>query len=128
MTWPVPNVRPAAYTRSMLSFQKLDVYQRAVQFLALAAEIGDQTPRGNAALVDQLRRAASSISLNIAEGARRTGSADAARTYAIARGSAMESAAVLDALSLLRVVDERTKDRGTALLEAIVAMLTKMCR
>ena len=112
----------------MLSFQKLDVYQRAVQFLALAAEIGDQTPRGNAALVDQLRRAASSISLNIAEGAGRTGSADAARTYAIARGSAMESAAVLDALSLLRVVDERTKDRGTALLEAIVAMLTKMCR
>ncbi|HYS09833.1 MAG TPA: four helix bundle protein, partial [Myxococcales bacterium] len=78
----------------MLSFQKLDVYGCAIEFL------------------DQLRRAASSIPLNIAEAAGRTGQADAARTYAIARGSAMECAAVLDALFVLKAVDATTKQRG----------------
>ncbi|HUC07152.1 MAG TPA: four helix bundle protein, partial [Solirubrobacterales bacterium] len=54
---------------------------------------------------DQLRRAALSIPLNIAEASGRTGKAEAARTYAIARGSAMECAAVMDALKLLKLVD-----------------------
>jgi four helix bundle protein len=79
-------------------------------------------------LLDQLRRAASSISLNIAEAAGRTGQADAARTYAIARGSAMECAAVLDALLVLKVIDASTKQRGDELLERIVGMLTRLCR
>jgi len=111
----------------MLSFRKLDVYRCAIEFLALTAEAAEQVPRGNAAL-DQLRRAAASIPLNIAEAADRTGQADAARTYAIARGSAMECAAVLDALSVLKIVDVTTKQRGDELLERVVAMLTKLCR
>ena len=112
----------------MLSFQKLDVYQRATEFLALAAQISSDVPRGNAALLDQLRRASCSVSLNIAEAAGRTGTADAARTYAIARGSAMECAAVLDALLILKIVDSSSHQCGIALLERIVAMLTKLCR
>ena len=112
----------------MLSFQKLDVYRRAVEFLALTAEVSAEVPRGNAALLDQLRRAASSVPLNIAEAAGRTGQADAARTYAIARGSAMECAAVLDALLVLKVVGPEVHQRGLELLERIVAMLTKLCR
>ena len=66
--------------------------------------------------------------LNIAEAAGRTGSADAARTYAIARGSAMECAAVLDALQVLKLVDDGVHRRGIELLKRVVAMLTKMCR
>ena len=112
----------------MLSFQKLDVYQRSVEFLALTAEISAATPKGNAELLDQLRRAASSVPLNIAEACGRTGPADVARTYAIARGSAMECAAVLDALKALKVVREPQYVRGIELLERVVAMLTRMCR
>jgi four helix bundle protein len=112
----------------MLNFQKLDVYQRSIQFLSLAAQVAEHSSKGNATLVDQLRRAASSIPLNIAEAAGRTGRADMARAYAIARGSAMECAAALDALALLRVVDVQTKERGDRLLQAVVEMLTKMCR
>ena len=112
----------------MLSFQKLDVYQRAVPFLALTAEVSVDVPRGNAALLDQLKRAACSIPWNIAEAAGRTGRADAARAYAIARGSAMECAAILDALLLLKVVDASVHAHGMELLERIVAMLTKLCR
>ena len=110
----------------MLSFQKLDVYRCAIEFLGLTA--AEEVPRGNAALLDQLRRAATSISLNIAEAAGRTGQADAALTYAIARGSAMECAAVLDALFVLKVVNAATKQRGDELLERIVGMLTRLCR
>ena len=112
----------------MLSFQKLDVYQRSIEVLALASQVGEHAPKGNAPLVDQLRRAATSIPLNIAEAAGRTGKADMARAYAIARGSAMECAAALDALALLKVVDVETKDRGGRLLKAVVEMLTRMCR
>jgi len=78
-------------------------------------------------LQDQLRRAALSIPLNIAEASGRTGKAEAARTYAIARGSAMECAAVMDALKLLKLVDTARYQRGLELLARVVAMLTKLC-
>jgi four helix bundle protein len=67
----------------MLSFQKLDVYRCSIQFVAIAAEIGGSVPRGHAELRDQLRRAALSVPLNIAEGAGRTSEADGARHFAI---------------------------------------------
>ena len=63
----------------MLSFQKLDVYKCAIDFLAMTSSLSLEIPRGNAALLDQLRRAACSTPLNIAEAAGRTGTADAAR-------------------------------------------------
>ena len=116
------------YATQMLSFQKMDVYQRSIELLALAAQLSSEAPRGNANLLDQLRRAASSIPLNIAEAAGRTGQADACRAYAIARGSAMECAAALDALRVLKAIDVAVHQRGCELLERIVAMLTKLCR
>jgi len=112
----------------MLSFQKLDVYRCAVEFLAFAFEASSQAKRGNAPILDQLKRAATSIPLNIAEAAGRTGNADAARTYAIARGSAMECAAILDALCTLDLLDPDRYRRGMELLERAVAMLTRLCR
>ncbi|MFH1531944.1 MAG: four helix bundle protein [Pseudomonadota bacterium] len=51
-----------------LCHEKLHVYQAAIEFLSLTEEVFGTLPRGNAALVDQLRRAAMSICLNIAEG------------------------------------------------------------
>ena len=95
---------------------------------ALILRLIADVPRGHAATLDQLRRAASSIPLNIAEGAGRTSVSDAARSYAIARGSAMECAAILDVCQQLGIVDEEGRARGIALLERVVAMLTKLCR
>jgi four helix bundle protein len=114
--------------RFMLSFQSLDVYQRSADLLTIAVEITRSVPRGSGPTCDQLKRAATSVLLNIAEAAGRTGRADAARAYAIARGSAMETAAALHALRILEVVDERTYRRATELAARIVAMLTKLCR
>ena len=112
----------------MLSFQKLDVYRCAIDFVAQAIEIAATVPRGHAELRDQLRRAALSVPLNIAEGAGRTSDTDAARHFAIARGSAMECAAVLDVTRALGVLPEHRYQQATDLLARVVAMLTKLCR
>jgi four helix bundle protein len=110
----------------MLSFQKLDVYQRSIEFLVIANRVRNQLPRGYSDLADQLRRSAQSIPQNIAEGAGRTTRADKAKHYTIARGSAMESAAHLDVMRVDEVIDGDNYHRGTDLLERVVAMLTKM--
>ena len=52
----------------MFGFQRLDAYKAVVRFLGLACKLVTKLPRGNADLSDQLRRAALSVPLNIAEG------------------------------------------------------------
>jgi len=76
----------------VLSFQRLDVYQRAIEFLALACEIVEDLPRGHAERADQLIRAAESVVRNIAEGAGRWTPRDSGKHCRIARGEAMECA------------------------------------
>jgi four helix bundle protein len=110
----------------MLSFQKLDVYRCAVNLVALTSDLCGAIPRGHAALRDQLRRAALSVPLNIAEGAGRASDADSARHFAIARGSAMECAAVLDVLRSMGAVTDERYQHANELLVRVVSMLTKM--
>jgi len=117
---------PIADNGDMLSFQKLRVYQRSIEFLALAVEVIGPLPKGHAELADQLLRAAQSQPRNIAEGAGRRTAADQARFYTHARGSAMEAAATLDTMLVMKLISDATYQRGIELLEGIVAMLTKM--
>ena len=92
-----------------------------------ALEIAEKLPRGQAPLADQLRRAAMSIPLNIAEGSGRTpASADRMRFRGIARGSAMECGAILDVVRLLAVISEPEWDLAKSLLVRVVEMLSKM--
>src|SRR5262245_36449710 len=112
----------------MLSFQKLDAYRCAIDFVALAAQIQAAIPRGHGDLRDQLRRAAISVPLNIAEGSGRATEADASRHFAIARGSAMECAAVLDVVRVLGLLQDQLHQQAIGLLARLVAMLTRMCR
>jgi four helix bundle protein len=110
----------------MLNFQRLDVYQRAIDFLAYATELDEALPRGNANRADQLVRAAESVVRNIAEGSGRWSRADASKHYKIARGEAMECAASLDVLKTRKLLDPIAYARGIELLDRIVAMITKM--
>ena len=57
-----------------------------------------------------------------------TAAADRARFHAVARGSALECAAILDVLLLLGAAGTGDVDRGKALVSRLVAMLSKMCR
>ena len=110
----------------MLSFQRLDVYQRAIEFLALVGDISGELPKGHVERSDQLVRAAESVVRNIADGSGRWSEADSAKHYKIARGEAMECAASLDVMKLRRVVVPERYEHGIRLLESLVAMLTKM--
>ena len=123
--FPQP-LQAAADEEGMLSFQKLDVYRCAIELLALTSTI--PSPRGLSHLADPLRRAALSVPLNIAEAAGRNSAADAARHYAIARGSEMECAAIMDSLRVLALLDAPRHAQAIELIARIVAMLTKLCR
>src|SRR5262245_61569094 len=105
------------------AFEKLDIYQRAIEFLVLVARITSELPGGNAPLSDQLRRAALSVPVNVAEGVGRSSAADRRRHYGIARGSAMECAAILDVFRILPMAgaallkeDRQVRIRGVILL------------
>jgi four helix bundle protein len=113
---------------AMLSYQRLDVYQCAVRLLSHCTRLSQDVPKGFSSLTDQLRRASLSIPLNIAEGAGRATVADAARFYSIARGSAMECGAILDALEAMGCRNTRSLEAALALVVRIVEMLTRLCR
>jgi len=111
-----------------MNFRRLEVYKTAICFLPIAARIADGLPPRYAAMADQLRRAALSIPLNIAEGSGKTSGPDQRRFYSIARGSAMECAAIIDACSALAVIEQGQVKEVDPLLLSVVRMLSKMCR
>ena len=73
-------------------------------------------------------RACISIVLNVAEGAGKFSGGDKRRYYLAARGSATESAALLDVNLRLELMPLAQHDAGKQTLERIVAMLVKLAR
>lgn len=108
--------------------EKLDVYQVAVDWVSLAQDIAVALPRGSGNLADQLQRAASSIALNIAEGAGEFSGAEKARFYRIAKRSATECAAVLDVATRRSAIAHEHYAQGRSQLLRIVGMLVKLVR
>ena len=80
------------------SLARLVVYQKALGVAQLVVRLDVSGSLG-----DQLSRAASSLVLNIAEGAGERTRATKRRYYAIARGSLFEVGAALDLVALRRV-------------------------
>jgi four helix bundle protein len=112
----------------MLDYERLDVYQCAIEHLAFVFKSIPCLPRGYSALVDQWRRAAMSVPLNIAEAVGKTSEADRNNRYAIARGEAMECGAIIDVVRLVDSVPELELVSAKQLLVRVVGMLSKMCR
>jgi four helix bundle protein len=108
----------------MLDYEKLDVYQCAVQHLAF---VFGALPKLSA-LADQWRRAATAIPMNIGEAVGKPSLADRMNKFAIARGEAMECGVILDVVRMLAVVPTDELDRAKTLIVRIVEMLTKLCR
>lgn len=109
-----------------LDHEKLEAYHLAIRFVVLADEIAENLPRGRAYLADQLRRAGSSVPLNIAEGAGEYAPAEKARFYRMAKRSATECSSILDILQHLHLVSQEQFSTVRELLAPIVAMLIKM--
>jgi four helix bundle protein len=111
-----------------LHHEQLDCYQAAIEFLVVATRIAEEFPRGYGGLTDQLRRASLSIPLNIAEGYGKRGIADRSRFYDIARGSAHECGAIVDAAKILGFTDDKDFADAKRLLYRVVSMLVKLVR
>src|ERR1700674_4648503 len=75
----------------MFNFEKLDVWQEAIRFADLVYQLTRGFPADERfGLTNQMRRAAVSLSSNIAEGSSRLSKTEFARFLEIATGSAFE--------------------------------------
>jgi four helix bundle protein len=100
--------------RDMFKFEKLDVWQKAIDLADLVYSKTKSFPADERfGLTNQMRRAAVSISSNIAEGSARISDADFARFVEIATGSRFE------------VVSESTAKRQGYLSEDSFAAIYK---
>jgi four helix bundle protein len=117
------TVAPASDSAPLLDAERLIVYGVALEFQLLASALA---LRADAIVRDQLRRASLSIVLNIAEGAGQRSRAQKRHLYSIARGSAMESAAILDVLRGHGVASHVEWRQARAHVVRVVQMLTKL--
>ncbi len=83
------------YQDMAFAFEKLVVYQKAVEFADAVCTLTKGFARGYFFLGDQLNRAALSIAANIAEGNGRYTKADRRNFFTIASGSAQECVPLL---------------------------------
>ena len=110
-------------------FEKLEVYQRAVNFAERITVLTKSFPaQGHYHLVDQLRRASLSISLNIAEGNGRWHVKDRKNFWWIARGSVFECVPLLELCKREKLITEDTWADLKAELEVLSKMLTALIK
>ena len=109
-----------------LDHAKLDVYHLALALLAQLDGVITQLPPGRAHLKDQLDRAATSIVLNIAEGAGEFSRPDKQRFYRMAKRSATETAAIVDILGQRGHIVGETRLEIQQRIVRIVSMLTRL--
>ena len=110
-----------------LDHERLDVYKLTIELIAWVGELIDGPLAGlRASATKHLDEASQSIANNIAEGNGKRSLVDRCRFLDIARGSALECAACLDALVARKRLEQKRVHEGKQLLERIVSMLWRM--
>jgi|SRR5688572_5495611 len=110
-----------------LNHKNLDVYKASRELLKESYQITKKLPpdeRFN--LVQQIRRAALSVKLNIAEGASRKSERERKRFYEIARGSVIEIDAAAEAILDLGYLHLDSMQNLGVWLNKCFSMLSKM--
>ncbi len=101
-----------------LAHTHLEVYKQSYALTLEAYKISKELPESERFnLISQIRRAALSVHLNIAEGSSRKSTQERKRYYEIARGSVIEIDSALDIVAGLEFL---TRDQLERLGEAIV--------
>jgi four helix bundle protein len=122
------NARPLRPTGLVVQFDhdRLEAYMAAVDMVALTQAIVGAFPPGHADLADQLKRASTSIALNIAEGAGEYSRADKARFFAWPSGRRPSARPFSMSRRTLAIISRERFETGRALLLRVVSMLIKM--
>jgi four helix bundle protein len=111
----------------MFDFCTLDVYQKAKAFCILITKL-ISSRKFDRTTNDQLRRASFSIMLNISEGSSRFSNKDRKNFMVVARGSAFESAAILEYLLEVAEIKEEEYHNFVSELEQISKMLFSLIK
>ena len=91
-----------------LNHQKLDLYDFSRRFVVECYQLTTHIPADEKyGMISQIRRAALSVHLNIAEGASRKSELERKRYYEIARGSIIEIDAALDIANDLQYLNNQ---------------------
>ena len=113
-------------TEHFFDHDRLDVYRLSIEYVANAFDSSRSLEGLHRHARDQWLRAAQSIPLNIAEGNGKLSLKDRARFLDIARGSALECAAIQDVRVVSGGMNRETDHDLKSKLVRIVAMLTRM--
>ncbi len=108
----------------MFLFEKLTVYQKSIQFAEDISMLLEGFSKGNGYIIDQLQRAALSISLNIAEGNGRHHFKEKCNFFWIARGSAFECVPILELCLRKKLIEKEKYDTLRNDLISISKMLS----
>ena len=106
--------------------EKLDVYRLAIRYVAWVYEKAGALESIHRAARDQWLRASQSIPLNIAEGNGKAAEADRRRYFEIARGWALECAAIQDVLVVGKALEEEESQNRKTELDRMAAMLSRL--
>jgi len=109
-----------------LGHEKLDVYRLSIGYVAWVYEKAETLIGVHRSARDQWLRASQSIPLNIAEGNGKTADADRRRYFEIARGSALECAAIQDVLVVGKALDKTASQSRKMELDRMAAMLSRL--
>jgi four helix bundle protein len=112
------------------SVQRLKVWQKSMDLVEASYKLSSQLPSDERfGLISQIRRAATSIPANIAEGFGRWNARDFARFAAIASGSLRELETHLIIVQRLGYLDKAAVDSALHLTDDLSKMLYRMrCR
>ena len=105
----------------------LDAQLLVLDLIRALRPLCEQIARQSPDLADQLRRAATSVMLNIGEGVRRTGR-DKKRAYRIAAAEAREVGAALEAAVAWAWVDDAAVTAARALADRVARVTYALAR
>ena len=110
----------------VFDFEKMDVYRISLKVIDKSVLIISKLPRGNANLADQLKRAVTSISLNVSEGVGEFKPQEKARFYRMALRSTSESCSIIQIGYRLNIIAASDYRDAYDLLTSVSKMLTKL--
>ena len=113
-------------TDTIFDHDRLDVYRLAIEYTAESFSVAKDLSGVHRHARDQWLRASQSVPLNIAEGNGKRSVKDRARYFGIARGSALECAAIQDVLTASAGLNADSNREMKIKLKRIVSMLTRM--
>jgi four helix bundle protein len=110
-----------------LSHQSLEVYKTTRELVKEVYRISLLLPKEeNFNMIQQIRRAALSVKLNLSEGSSRKSELERKRFFEIARGSVVELDAALETAVDLNYVNQEELEPVGVLMNKCFAMLSKM--